>query len=196
MLIVSMMVTPQLLADAQRVDQFLAGLATMQASFSQTVESESGSVYHAGGVLYLSRPGKFRWDYAGEEGQLIVADGNRVWLLDRELEQVSHQSQKSALRGTPAQLLSDDAGVESHFSIEGNSRENDIDWTILAPKDKESQVQHVRIGFSGEQLAALEMDDKFGQITRFRFTNVRRNPSLDQSLFRFDAPKGFDVWEH
>ena len=183
-------------ADAQRIDSFLNDLKTFQADFSQTVENEGGSSRTVKGVLYLSRPGKFRWDYEGDEAQLIVADGKRVWLLDRELEQVSHQGQASALRGTPAQLLSDNSGVDKHFTVQGEQKEAGTDWTLLQPKDEDSQVDMVRIGFSGKKLVALEMQDKFGQTTRFRFSDSIRNPVLAQELFRFKAPSGFDVWEH
>ncbi|MEN8214164.1 MAG: outer membrane lipoprotein chaperone LolA, partial [Pseudomonadota bacterium] len=103
---------------ATSLDDFLSGLKTMQADFVQSVESQGGSQnVSQNGVFYLKRPGKFRWDYAGENAQLIVADGSTVWLLDRDLEQVSHQPQKMALRGTPAQLLSQGEKVDKHFRI-------------------------------------------------------------------------------
>ena len=89
-------------ASAQKIDDFLNNLKTFQADFEQVVENDSGMTLPVYGVFYLKRPGLFRWDYEGDSAQLIVADGKRVWLLDRELDQVSHQSQKSALRGTPA----------------------------------------------------------------------------------------------
>lgn len=184
------------MADASRVDGFLDGLKTLKADFSQFIESDDGITYTQKGVFYLSRPGKFRWDYEGDEAQLIVADGNRVWLLDRDLEQVSHQSQETALRGTPAQLLADESGVETHFSVTGSSSDGGIEWTDLSPKEEESQVELVRIGFSGEQLASLEMQDKFGQSTRFIFSDVKRNPALDRELFKFVTPPSMDVWQH
>ncbi|OOZ40731.1 outer membrane lipoprotein carrier protein LolA [Solemya elarraichensis gill symbiont] len=184
------------MADASRVEGFLGGLKTLKADFSQFIESDDGVTHSQKGVLYLSRPGKFRWDYEGDEAQLIVADGNRVWLLDRDLEQVSHQSQETALRGTPAQLLADEAGVETHFTVIGSSSDGGVEWTDLAPKEADSQVELVRIGFSGEQLASLEMQDKFGQTTRFIFSDVKRNPALDRELFKFVTPPSMDVWQH
>lgn len=184
------------MADASRVDGFLGGLKTLKADFTQLIESDDGVTYSQKGVFYLSRPGKFRWDYKGDEGQLIVADGKRVWLLDRDLEQVSHQSQEIALRGTPAQLLADEAGVETHFTVIDSSSDGGIEWTDLAPKETESQVEVVRIGFSGEQLASLEMKDKFGQTTRFIFSDVKRNPQLERELFKFVTPPSMDVWQH
>jgi len=191
-----LMVCSTVMADASRVDGFLSGLKTLKADFSQVIQSDDGVTRAQNGVLYLSRPGKFRWDYEGDEAQLIVADGNRVWLLDRDLEQVSHQSQETALRGTPAQLLADESGVETHFTVIASSSDGGIEWTDLAPKEADSQVEKVRIGFSGEQLATLEMQDKFGQTTRFIFSDVKRNPALDGDLFKFVTPPSMDVWQH
>jgi outer membrane lipoprotein carrier protein len=182
-------------ASAQKIDDFLNNLKTFQADFEQVVENDSGMTLPVYGVFYLKRPGLFRWDYEGDSAQLIVADGKRVWLLDRELDQVSHQSQKSALRGTPAQLFSGQGGVEKYFSIHRDYEANGLQWTQLIPKDADSQMEQVSIAFDGKQLKRLEMTDKFNQTTRFRFTNTQRNPPLDASLFRFEAPPGFDVWE-
>ena len=183
-------------ASAHKIDEFLDGLQTFQADFEQIVESGSGLTSPVYGVFYLKRPGRFRWDYKGDDAQLIVADGKRVWLLDRDLDQVSHQSQQRALRGTPAQLLSDRGGVEKHFSIQRDYEADGLQWTRLIPKDEDSQMEQVSVAFEGNQLKRLEMTDKFNQTTRFRFTNTTRNPRLNASLFKFEAPPGFDVWEH
>ncbi len=183
-------------ASAHKIDEFLDGLQTFQADFEQIVESGSGLTAPVYGVFYLKRPGRFRWDYRGDDAQLIVADGKRVWLLDRDLDQVSHQSQQRALRGTPAQLLSGRGGVEKHFSIQRDYEADGLQWTRLIPKDEDSQMEQVSVAFEGNQLKRLEMTDKFNQTTRFRFTNTTRNPRLNASLFKFEAPPGFDVWEH
>ena len=183
-------------ASAHKIDEFLDGLQTFQADFEQIVESGSGLTSPVYGVFYLKRPGRFRWDYKGDDAQLIVADGKRVWLLDRDLDQVSHQSQQRALRGTPAQLLSVRGGVEKHFSIQRDYEADGLQWTRLIPKDEDSQMEQVSVAFEGNQLKRLEMTDKFNQTTRFRFTNTTRNPRLNASLFKFEAPPGFDVWEH
>ena len=183
-------------ASAHKIDEFLKGLNTFQANFEQVVETDDGISRPVYGVFYLKRPGLFRWDYEGENAQLIVADGKRVWLLDRDLDQVSHQSQKRALRGTPAQLLSQKEGVEKHFTIRRDYEADGLQWTLLLPKDADGQVEQVSVAFQGDVLKRLEMTDKFNQTTRFTFSDSRRNPRLAASLFEFKAPPGFDVWEH
>jgi outer membrane lipoprotein carrier protein len=39
----------------------------------------------------------------------------------------------------------------------------------------------------------MELVDKLGQTTRIDFSGVKRNASLDDTLFRFEPPPGADV---
>jgi outer membrane lipoprotein carrier protein len=180
----------------QRLNRFLEGLNTLQAQFQQTVISAGHDQAIASkGTFYLKRPGRFRWTYDEPEGQLVIADGNRVWLYDAELEQVSHQSQEEALRGTPALLLSGSGPVESHFEVVGLGSRIGLEWVELLPRGENSEIIKVLVAFRGDQLDRLEMIDSFGQISRFHFADIRRNPELDPALFRFEPPPGIDMLE-
>lgn len=178
----------------QRLEKFLKGLDTLQADFLQTIERpDEEGIFSTSGTFYLKRPGQLRWEYEGQDGQLIVADGRRIWLHDKELEQVSHRSQKSALEGTPAQLLSTKEPVDRHFEISELASDDGMTWLELQPKDKEAQFNQVRLALQGDELRRMEMSDNFGQITRFVFANVQRNPKLDAKLFEFHPPSGIDL---
>jgi outer membrane lipoprotein carrier protein len=179
----------------ERLENYLAGLESLKARFSQTIETRDAYTGPLEGTFYLQRPGQFRWEYDGGEGQLIVADGERIWLLDRELEQVSHQSQKDALRGTPAQLLAESGALAESFEAEDAGDMNGLSWIDLRPSDPESQFSLVRVAFRGDGLDRLEMLDNFGQYTRFVLSDVERNVPLDKALFRFDPPQGWDVFQ-
>lgn len=179
---------------AQQLERFLQGLTTLRAEFRQTVERpDDEGLYFSNGTFYLKRPGQLRWEYAGPYGQLIVADGSRIWLHDVELDQVSHRSQKAALEGTPAQLLSDPGPVTQHFEISEMPVADDLFWLELRPKDKDAQFSSVRLALVDNELRRMEMTDNFGQITRFVFSNVQRNPALNDELFIFRPPSGIDL---
>lgn len=175
--------------------RFLDGLESLDARFMQTVHTDNGVLGPMSGHLYVARPGRFRWDYDGDEGQLIVADGKRVWLLDRKLEQVSHQSQDRALRGTPALLLVSGDAVEDYFTPVDGGELDGMMWVEMVPKDEESQFNLVRVAFDGDQLARIEMLDKFGQFTEFVLSDVQRNAKVDDDLFDFKPPPGWDVFQ-
>ena len=144
------------------------------------------------GILYLKRPGKFRWEYDSPLKQIIVADGKRVWLHDLELDQVSHQGQNKALSGTPAQLLAAEEPIDRHFKVSPWDGGDEREWVELQPRKSDTQVVKIRIGFIGKRLDTLLMEDTFGQLTRFTFTKTKRNPSLKEDLFRLDESTGGD----
>jgi outer membrane lipoprotein carrier protein len=180
-------------AEAQ-LETFLNGLHTLQAEFRQTIQRpDEDTVYTSNGIFYLKRPGQLRWEYEDPNTQVIVADGKRIWLHDLELEQVSHRSQKAALDGTPAQLLSDTGPIDAHFIVEEAGEADGLDWVELRPKEKDAQFVRVRLGMAENQLKRMEMYDSFGQVTRFIFYNEIRNPQLSKELFVFVPPPTVDI---
>jgi outer membrane lipoprotein carrier protein len=177
-----------------RLRAFLEGLQTLRADFVQTVTAAGGlQAQSSRGSFYLNRPARFRWAYTEPEGQLVVADGERVWLYDADLQQVSHQSQSDALRGTPALLLSDTGPIDKHFELIELGQRLGLQWLELIPRGEASEIIKVLVAFDGENLVRLEMIDSFGQVTRFAFDNLQRNPQLDDALFRFDPPPEADI---
>ncbi len=182
---------------AGRLKAFLNGLHTLRADFVQSVTIPDGRRdLTSRGTFYLSRPARFRWNYDDPAGQMVVADGGRVWLYDAELLQVSHQDQADALRGTPALLLSDTAPIDKHFELIELGPRLGLEWLELIPRGEVSEITKVLVAFNGEKLERLEMIDSFGQVTRFAFSNLERNPTLDEDLFRFDPPSEADILGH
>lgn len=171
----------------QRLKDYLKGLRSLQSSFEQiTFNAERTSMMQARGTFYLQRPGRFRWEYDTPNKQVIIADGKRVYVHDIDLDQVSHQSQSKALRGTPALLLADDAPIGKHFKTKSIASTDGRDWVELIPKDKETEVVKIELGFGAKELESMIMEDSFGQTTRLDFGATRRNPSLDRKLFKMD----------
>ena len=179
----------------EQMTRFLDQLQSMEAAFEQSVlDQNQQQAIRSQGIFYLQRPGKFRWDYSEPDKQQIVADGRQVWLYDPELEQVSVQSQSKALRGTPAMLLVSGDPVDNHFEVIdiGNSR--GFAWVELIPRDEESQFTRILLAFAENQLRRMEMADKFGQLTRFQFYDIKQNPEFSDSFFVFNAPGDYDIY--
>lgn len=180
---------------ATRVDTYLASVKTLSADFAQVVRNRDGQVVdRASGTLSLSRPNRFRWDYRQPYLQTIVADGERLWLYDSDLEQVTVRALEAGLGSTPAMLLSGSGKVSDAFvsvELEGRGKWT---WARLRPRQEGSDFDRVALAFDARgELAAMELRDKLGQATVIEFGNVRRNPSLDPALFRFEPPPGADV---
>jgi len=178
-----------------RVESYLASLNTLTADFSQVVRNRDDQIVdRASGTLSLSRPNRFRWDYQKPYLQTIVADGQRLWLYDSDLEQVTVRALEQGLGSTPAMLLSGSGRVGDAFEAVAVQRQGDWSWCRLKPKQEGSDFEQVSLAFDRRgELAAMELRDKLGQSTVIEFGALRRNPPVDQRLFRFEPPPGADV---
>lgn len=178
-----------------RVESYLGSLKTLSAEFVQVVRDRDGQIVdRATGALSLSRPDRFRWDYRDPYVQTIVADGRKLWLYDSDLQQVTVRTLEAGLGSTPATLLSGSGKVGDSFVAGPVERDGELTWCRLQPKSTASDFERVSLAFDASgQLAAMELVDKLGQATQIEFGKLRRNPTLDERLFRFVPPKGADV---
>jgi outer membrane lipoprotein carrier protein len=178
-----------------RVDGYLGSVRTLTADFAQVVRNRDGQVVdRASGTLSLSRPNRFRWDYEKPYLQTIVADGERLWLYDSDLEQVTVRALEAGLGSTPAMLLSGSGRVGDAFAALAVERARDWTWCRLRPKQDASDFESVSLASDARgELAGMERRDKLGQATVIEFGNLRRNVPLDAGLFRFEPPPGADV---
>jgi outer membrane lipoprotein carrier protein len=181
-------------AALDKLKAFVDGTKSGKADFVQTVVSKSGrKPQNAAGSMMFSRPGKFRWTYDKPYYQLIVGDGEKLWVYDRDLNQVSTKKLSAALGSSPAALLAGDNALEKNFELKEGGTADGIEWVDAQPKSQDSGFQFLRIGFVGDALRAMEITDSFGQVTTIAFEKFERNPPLAGSLFRFTPPKGADV---
>jgi len=189
-----LLTAPVALADGiAELKHYLRGLNSLSADFRQiTLSADGGQMLESTGTFYLLRPDRFRWDYDSPTEQQIVADGRRIYVHDKELEQVTHSSQKKILDGTPAQLLASEEPVEEYFDLRNIDEGDGRTWVELIPKTEDTEVAKLRIAFRNDSLDTLLMEDRFGQLTRFIFTDLERNPQLDYAMFRFEQPTGSD----
>ena len=178
----------------EALDAFLDNLTTLQATFEQSVlDTENSTAGQMHGLFLLNRPGKFRWDYISPRKQVILADGRDVWIIEEELKQVTRHLQRWALKGTPAAFLAMDESVETDFEVVEIGERLGMQWLELIPKDPESDLNRVLLAFSGADLKHMELNDKFGQISRFSFFDVQRNVPIDPDLFVYQGEDDWDV---
>lgn len=174
--------------------QFLNGTRTLRAEFSQMVVSKGGrKPQQSSGVLSISRPGKLRWEIIKPYPQLMVGDGEKFWIYDQELAQVTVKKTGQALGSTPAALLSGNNDLERNFSLKELPEADGFAWVEAIPKIAESGFDKVRLGLAGKQLKAMELHDSFGQITHLRFSAMELNLPLPAANFKFVPPAGVDV---
>lgn len=176
------------------VTEFFAGLHTLQADFEQQVtDGNNKPLQSSQGHMWIKRPGRFRWDYETPYRQQLVADGERLWSYDEDLEQVTVQQAGEVLTSTPAMLLSGEEPLENVFHIEEVNPGDGEQHVLLVPKSDDSNVTRIRLFFARKNLSRIKAEDNFGNTTTFSFTAFERNPPLDRSVFTFIPPAGADV---
>lgn len=180
--------TPVALSD------FTSGLQGLDGRFVQRVFDADGRLTEeTQGRVALSAPRQFRWEYAEPFPQLIVADGDHVWVYDPELEQVQVRKQALEEQQSPLAALVDPAELDRQFSVAAAPAEGGLAWVVLTPRSKEAQIESARLGFQGTELARMTMQDALGQRTEIAFEAWRRNPAFADGTFRFTPPEGVDV---
>jgi len=177
------------------LDRFLAGLDTLEARFEQAVlDTENSRQGLFQGVFQLKRPDRFRWDYLVPEQRQIIADGRDLWIVEDDLEQITQLYQPMALKNSPATVLMSDEPVETTFQVVELGERQGMQWLELLPKAQDSDIVRVLLAFKGDKLLRLELTDKFGQISRFSFFEIKRNPDLPDRQFEYEPPQGWDVF--
>ena len=188
----------------QSLEQFMKSSQAGQAEFTQTVtspakEGKAPRVKTSSGSFAFQRPGMFKFVYQKPFEQTIVADGQTLWLYDVDLNQVTQRAQAQALGSTPAALLAsapDLSALKADFTLESAPDQDNLQWVLASPKAKDGQIKSVRVGFAGDQLAALDILDSFGQRSLIRFTGMQANAALPAGTFQFKPPAGSDVVKH
>jgi outer membrane lipoprotein carrier protein len=177
-----------------RLQNFLDGLTTLTAEFSQEVMNRDLELVEAAtGYVVLEKPGRFRWDYQEPFERVIVADGERVWLYEADLEQVTVRRLDAGLGETPAALLTGSVDVLERFAFLGSEADGEVLWVNLGPLSDDADFDSVRLAFAGDLLTRLELHDRLGQTTRLAFADVEQGVAVPNDVFVFDPPDGVDV---
>ena len=197
---VSLLIFLPLIAQASALEQFkafVAGTKSARGEFNQRmVKEESGKLRvssTANGVFLFARPGKFIWTYQKPYEQILQADGEKLFIYDKDLNQVTIKTLGNAIGTSPAAILFGSNDLEKNFTLsEGGLREG-IEWLQAIPKAKDTSFEKIGIGLKDGVPVAMELRDSFGQISLLSFTKFEKNPSLPANQFHFTLPKGADV---
>jgi outer membrane lipoprotein carrier protein len=173
---------------------FLDGARTGRTTFKQVVAARSGRMpQESQGTFAFARPGKFRWSYEKPYAQLIVGDGEKLWIYDKDLNQVIVKKLDNALGATPAALLTGDNALETNFELSDGGTTDGVEYVNAKPKTADTGFDSVKIGLKDNVPRVMELHDTFGQTTSLTFGAFERNPKLDSGTFQFVPPAGADV---
>ncbi len=173
---------------------FATRTSSAKGTFTQRIVSRTARTSQpTGGTFVFARPGRFRWSYSKPFEQLLVADGEQLWIYDKDLNQVTVRKLGDALGNTPAAILFGSNDIDRNFELKDAGIRDGVAWLEASPKGRDTTFEKISIGFRDGELAAMELRDALGQVTMLDFANVERNPKVDASTFAFTPPKGADV---
>lgn len=193
---------PPVAADGLRsLESFLRNAQSGRANFSQVVtppprEGSPARPKSSTGSFEFQRPDRFRFQYARPYEQLLVADGNTLWLFDPDLNQVTARPQAQALANAPVALLSgssDLSALRRDFILQAAPEVDGQSWVDATPRARDGALRRLRIGFRDGTLSTLEIEDALGQKTVLRFETFQLNVPIPPERWRFVPPAGADV---
>ena len=166
-----------------KIEDYLNRITTLSADFIQ-IDPEGNE---ANGKLYLSRPGKLRWQYELPTPTLIVVKNNLITYYDYELEQESHASAKNnlaAFLARPKIELHSDVKIHNFIHKAGYLQ-------ITMVKKQQSNDGMLSLIFNEVPIALkkIELTDAAGQLTSVTLHNIKQGIKLDDQLFIFKNPK-------
>jgi outer membrane lipoprotein carrier protein len=177
-----------------RLTRYIEDLDSLRARFHQVViDRDLEIVEETRGEVVLKKPGRFRWHYTEPFERVIVSDGDRVWLYEADLQQVTVRRLDAGLGETPAALLSGDAQVLDKYEFLGTLEDSGIEWIQLKPGSTDSDFERIGLGFVGDDLVEIDLEDRLGQRTRLSLSEIERSVYLADEEFNFNVPEGVDI---
>ena len=178
-----------------RLESFAKNLDAVRGDFVQQVYDVEGRLDETSrGSLALQAPRLFRWSYEAPYPQLIVADGDNVWIYDEDLEQVTVKKQSLEEAQSPLTVLTDLSQLDRDYTVSESGEKDKLQWLTLVPKADEAPFRKAMLGFDADaKLGRMVLEDTLGQRNEIAFAHWEVNPKLDAATFRFVPPDGVDV---
>ena len=187
-------------ASAGALDQFKTFVSSTKAARGEFTQTQLRSKQGAGkaqpassGTFVFARPGKFIWTYQKPYEQVLQADGETLYVYDKDLNQVTTRKLGNALGSSPAAILFGSNDLEKNFTLAEAGARDGLEWLTATPKARDTTFESIGIGLKDGVPQAMELKDSFGQTSVLKFTNFQRNPQLGAQQLKFDVPKGAEV---
>ncbi len=168
-------------ADLKRIETYLDGIRTLTARFEQT--NDDGST--ATGKVWLSRPGRMRFEYAPPVRMTIVSNGDYVAVDDQELKQVQFYPVDS----TPVWfLLREGIKLSGDVTVTGFER-GPKTFRVTCVQAKDPHNGSITLVFSDDPLSLRQWSvlDAEGRTTTVALVDPQPEATVDAALFKLPA---------
>lgn len=166
---------------------------TLQVTFAESLTVQ-GRKRTEKGELYLRKPGKMRWEYTAPAGKLFVSDNKYIWSYFPDQKRVEKENFKETddMRAPLAFLLGklnfNDDFRDFHLKIENGG-------FFITAVPKSDKLPYTEVSFLvtlDSVIHSLAVKGQDSSVTEFAFENERKNPPLNEGLFKFTPPPGVE----
>ena len=166
--------------DLKRVEDYLESLSTLRSRFLQTSSNGGAET----GKLFMSRPGKLRFEYDPPASILMISDGIFLIYIDKDLDQVTH----IFLKSTPVNfLVREDIRMDGDITVTKIRRSPGMLRITIRDTDEPGKGSMTLI-FTDKPLALRKWTviDAQNIRTNVMLTGVETGMTLDLKLFQHD----------
>ena len=198
--------SPSVIADEgiKQFKQFISTVNNAEGEFTQQQiratkqgESQPKVLRKSQGRFIFQRPGKFVWETIKPFEQKVIADGQKLLLWDKDLNQLTVRPASKGLSASPAAILFGGANAEEYFELIPGGEKGGMFWVELRPKANSGSgdlpYSRIGVGMTNGLPAGLELHDNFGTIVLINLSKIRTNIHLSPNTFKFSPPAGADV---
>jgi outer membrane lipoprotein carrier protein len=183
---------------ADDLDRHYNNLRSLRAAFTETYRG-AGISRTESGTLWLSRPGKMRWEYAEPREKLFVSDGKTAYFYVPG----QRQARKAPLDKlddlrSPLRYLLGKTKLKKEFD-KLTARAGDQPGSVVirgVPRNMSDRVSEVTMDLSpAGQIQRIQIDEMDGSQTEFAFSSIQENVPVEDAHFRFHPPPGVELIE-
>jgi len=168
----------------------------LSGQFTQIISSEKSThTQSSTGEFWIKKPNQFRWHYSTPYIQKIISNGEKLWVYDEDLEQVTIKGASQSINSSPLAIILGSTELSKLFNITQLDDDDNLQWLKLIPKDDSSGFEFINVGFKSGLLTKMVLQDNFGQTTRLLFTDVSIYTPIDSKVFEFKIPENADVFD-
>jgi outer membrane lipoprotein-sorting protein len=171
--------TPQDNAQLQRIAGYLNGIRTLSARFQQVAANGAVST----GRVWVSRPGRMRFEYERPNTLALLADSGFVYQWDKELQQTT----KVELRSTPAWFILRDPVTFGPDVIVTRFEQGGGTVRVTVVEAANPDLGSLILVFTENPLALRQWTvvDQQGRRTAVTLSDVQLGVALDPRLFQY-----------
>ena len=178
-----------------RLQRYLENYKSLTGQFTQMISSEkSQHIQSSAGEFWIQKPNRFRWHYSTPYVQKIISNGEKLWIYDEDLEQVTIKEASQSIESSPLAVIVGATSLDTAFDVTPVDGLDNLQWLRLIPNAEANSFEFIEVGFKNGLLSKMRLKDNFGQTTHLTFTDVMVDSSIDTNRFEFAVPEGADVF--